>query len=189
MATPSKEEIGVRLAALAQVSEARDPVSRLARRLGEAAMWLFLAAILLSVFEVVARYAFQAPTTWIHPTTSTLCAIGFALGGAYCMARREHISVSYLSDRLPPVARYWVSILSLAIGAFYLAAFGYAMWLDAGLSIWRFDHKGHWNPELTPGPPNWPLPSIGKAALLIGTILFLAVVLVHAVARLRRRGE
>lgn len=189
MSMPTKDEIGERLAALVQISEASDPVSRVARRLGEAAMWLFLAAILLSVFEVVARYGFSAPTTWIHPTTSTLCAIGFALGGAYCMARREHISVTYLSDRFSPRVRHWVSMLSFGIGAFYLGAFAYAMWLDSSLAIWRFDHNGRWNPELTPGPPNWPLPSIGKAALLMGTALFLAVVLVHAVTRLRRRGE
>jgi hypothetical protein len=26
------------------------------------------------------------PTTWAHETTTTLCAIGFALGGAYAFA-------------------------------------------------------------------------------------------------------
>jgi hypothetical protein len=31
-----------------------------------------------------------------------------------------------------------------------------------------------------PGPPGWPLPALVKAALLLGTLLFLAALLRHA---------
>lgn len=185
---PTDPTLPEHLAVLGQVSEAPDAVSRLAKRLGEAAMWLFLAAILLSVWEVVARYAFGAPSTWIHATTTTLCAIGFALGGAYCMARREHISVTYLSDRLPPAGKRVIAVFSLLVGTIYLAAFSYALWLDVRLAVWRFDFQGRWNPELTPGPPNWPLPSLGKVALLIGALLFLAVVLAQLLRQMRRQS-
>ena len=182
-------DLGERLAALAQVRPASDPVSRFAEGLGERVMWLFLIAVLLSVWEVAARYLFAAPSTWIHATTTTLCAVGFALGGAYSMARREHISITLLPDRLPARGKRVISVLSLVIGAFYLGGFSYAMWLDVKLALWRFDFTGAWSPELTPGPPNWPLPSIGKVALLAGAILFLMVVLMQLWRTLRGRAD
>ncbi len=158
---------------------------RLAQVTGAGAAWLFVTAILLSVYEVVMRYGFGAPSTWVLATTTTLCQIGFALGGAYCMARREHIRITFLTDQMRPNARWLAEAFTLAIGAFYLSGLLYATYLDASNSIWKFDFAGKWAPELTPGPPNWPLPSIGKAALVMGAALFLAVVLSHLVRHLR----
>lgn len=160
---------------------------RLAERMGEAIAWLFVAAILLSVYEVAMRYGFGRPSSWALPATTTLCQIGFAVGGAYCMARREHIRIGFVIDGLSPARRRLAEVFSLAIGAFYLAGLVYATYLDARTSIWKFDFAGAWAPELTPGPPNWPLPSIGKAALVAGAALFLAVVLQQLLAALRRR--
>lgn len=179
------DELAERLAALGRPDEARDLPSRLAIRIGEAAMWLFLGAMALSVYEVAMRYAFNAPSTWIHATTTTMCAVAFAFGGAYCMARREHIRITFVSDRAGPVMRRAIGLFSLLVGMFYLGAFAYGLWIDARFAIWRFDFQGSWTPERTPGPPNWPLPSIGKAALLAGAALFLAVVAAQFIRDLR----
>jgi TRAP-type C4-dicarboxylate transport system permease small subunit len=162
---------------------------RLAQATGAGAAWLFVAAIALSVYEVVMRYGFGAPSTWVLATTTMLCQIGFALGGAYCMARREHIRITFLTDGMRPRTRAWAEAFSLMVGAFYLAGLTYATYLDARNSIWKFDFAGRWAPELTPGPPNWPLPSIGKAALVAGALLFLAVVLSHLSRHLRGAGR
>lgn len=159
---------------------------RLATTIGQAVAWLVVAAILLSVYEVVMRYVLSAPSSWVLATTTTLCQIGFALGGAFCMARREHIRISYFPEQMGPRLRWFAELLSLVVGAFYLAGLLYAVYLDARTSIWKFDFQGRWAPELTPGPPNWPLPSIGKAALVLGAALFLAVVLSHLARHLRR---
>jgi TRAP-type mannitol/chloroaromatic compound transport system permease small subunit len=177
----------------ALLAPAADPASppptladRVARAIGQGVAWLVVVAILLSVYEVVMRYAFGAPSSWALPTTTTLCQVGFALGGAFCMARREHIRISYFPEKMGPRGRWLAELLSLIVGAFYLAGLLYAVYLDARTSIWKFDFAGRWAPELTPGPPNWPLPSIGKAALVIGAALFLAVVLSHLLRHLRR---
>lgn len=162
---------------------------RAALATGRATAWLFVVAILLSVYEVVMRYAFGSPSSWALATTTTLCQVGFALGGAFCMARREHIRISYLPDRFGPNERWLTELVALGVGAFYLGGLLYATYLDARTSIWKFDFQGRWSPELTPGPPNWPLPSLGKAALVLGTLFFLAVVLSHLVRHLRRPGR
>lgn len=171
-------------------SEPTDLASRLVLGIGGIALWLFLIAILLSFWEVGARYLFNAPSNWIHVTTTTLCAVGFAFGGAWCMVRREHIRVDFLPEKVGPKGKRAIEILSLIVGLFYLGGLGYGLWIDASGAIWRFDWRGNWTPEATPGPPNWPLPSIVKASLLIGAVLFALVCLVQ-LARLvlpRRSG-
>jgi TRAP-type mannitol/chloroaromatic compound transport system permease small subunit len=160
---------------------------RFATAIGQAFAWLFVVAILLSVYEVVMRYVFGAPSSWVLATTTTMCQVGFALGGAWCMARREHIRITFLPDKLGPRGRWWTELLALAVGVFYLAGLLYAVYLDAKTSIWKFDFAGAWAPELTPGPPNWPLPSLGKAGLVLGAALFLAVVVTHLARHLRPR--
>jgi TRAP-type mannitol/chloroaromatic compound transport system permease small subunit len=162
---------------------------RLAEAVGHAAAWLFVAAIALSVYEVVMRYAFGSPSSWALATTTTLCQVGFALGGAFCMARREHIRITYLPDQMSPRGRWTTELISLVVGAFYLGGLLYATYLDARTSVWKFDHLGGWAPELTPGPPNWPLPTLGKVGLVIGTALFGIVVLAHLARHLRRPGR
>ncbi len=164
----------------------RTPLGRLADAIGRAAAWLFLVAIAISGYEVVMRYAFASPSGWAHVTVTALCTIGFALGGAFAMARGEHIRISVLADRAGPGAQRAMSAVGLVVGAVYLAGLAWGLWIQAGESVWRFGADGDWRPELTPGPPNWPLPSLGKAVLLGATLLFLAVVLDRLVALLRR---
>jgi TRAP-type C4-dicarboxylate transport system permease small subunit len=162
-------------------------VERLALLLGRLAAFLFVAAAAVTVWEVAARYLFDRPTNWAHETTTTLCAVGFALGGAYAFARNEHIRITALTDRVSPRARRGLEVLALLLGAVYLAGLGHAAWSQAAESLWRFDATG-WAPELTPGPPNWPLPSIVRAGLALGTLLFLACVVQRLLAVLRGRA-
>jgi TRAP-type mannitol/chloroaromatic compound transport system permease small subunit len=160
-------------------------VDRTAVAAGRSFSWLFIAAILLSAYEVVMRYLFGAPSSWALPTTTTICQIGFALGGAWCMVKGEHIRITFVPDQLSPAKRWWVELIALVTGVFYLGGLLYAVYLDAKAAIWKFGFDGVWAPENTPGPPNWPLPSIGKASLVIGTALFLAVVVTHLFRHLK----
>jgi TRAP-type mannitol/chloroaromatic compound transport system permease small subunit len=163
-------------------------IDRLAIRFGQMFSWLFIAAIMLTAYEVIMRYGFAAPSSWVLPLTTTLCQIGFALGGAWCMVRGEHIRITFVPDQLSPARRWWVELVALLTGIFYLGGLLYAVWLDARAAIWKFGFDGAWAPENTPGPPNWPLPSIGKAALVIGTGLFLAVVVSHLALHIARKN-
>ncbi|QYU67718.1 TRAP transporter small permease [Leptolyngbya sp. 15MV] len=117
-------------------------MERLSLGIGRIAAWVFLAAMAVTVYEVTARYLFGAPTRWAHETTTTLCAIGFALGGAYAFARDEHIRITALADRFRPMVRRALEVLGLLLGAIYLAGLGYAAWNQAAESIWRFDATG-----------------------------------------------
>ena len=158
--------------------------------LGAAGGWLFGIAVLVTCYEVVARYVFNQPTTWAHVTATTLCAVAFAFGGAYAQARNEHMRVTSLVERLRPSLRRASEWLAAVCGVIYLAGLGWGTFNEAREAAWRFEfdvaNVERWVPEPLPGPPGWPLPALIKVSLFIGTVLFLLVVLVQA---LRRRSS
>jgi len=160
-------------------------MERLPLAVGRPLSWLFVVATVISAYEVVMRYAFAAPSTWIHVTATAACAIAFGFGGAWCMARDEHIRITVLTDRFRPGIAKAIEIVGNLIGLVYLLGLSWGLWLQAKDSILRFDGD-RWLPELTPGPPNWPLPATIKGALLLASLLFAGMVfarLLRAVAR------
>lgn len=160
-------------------------MDRLALAVGRPLAWLFVVATAISAYEVVMRYAFSAPSNWVHVTATAICAIAFCFGGAWCMARDEHIRISVLSDRLPAHARKALDVLALLLGLVYLLGLGWGVWLQAKDSVLRFDGDVRL-PELTPGPPNWPLPALIKGSLLMAVLLFAGVAAGRLVRRLKQ---
>lgn len=162
-------------------------IARVSHALGEAASWLFVLATVITVYEVTMRYIFAAPTTWVHVTTTALCAVGFALGGAYAMVSGQHVRITSLLDKLPQRMQRPSELLGLACGVFYLGGLAYAAVLQAWEGVWHFEGK-RWVPEAVPGPPHWPLPALTRVALAVGALLFLAMVLQRLVQVLRRKA-
>lgn len=161
-------------------------MARLSLLLGQAAAWLVLAAIGVTLWEVVLRYVFNAPTSWAHALATVLCGVAFAFGGAYALAQDEHIRIGAVYERLTARRRAAVDGLGMVLGVFYLGGLGLGLWGQASEAVFRFDWQGRWAPELTPGPPNWPLPSVMRVALVVGTLLFLGL-LVQRLAMLFRK--
>lgn len=149
-------------------------MDRFVRLVGVACAWLFVASALLAGYEVGMRYVFAAPSSWSQELVTTLCAVSFAFGGARAALAGSHIRITIVPDRLGPRGRLVMEWLSAAVGVFYLSGLLWGVWLQAAESTWRFD-AGRWLPELTPGPPDWPLPALVKGTLVAATALFLAV--------------
>ena len=158
--------------------------SRRLLALGDATSSLFLFALAISVYEVIARYVFNAPTSWVNSTTTTLCGVAFALAGAPVMERGEHIRIGSLVETFSVRGRVAAEVLGLACGVLYLGGLTYASVIEAYEAVWRFD-EGRWFPEPLPGPPGWPLPALLRVALALGSLLFLWVTVKRLVALMR----
>lgn len=61
---------------------------------------LVLASLAVLIFEITARYFFNAPTKWAHETSTFFFGAQFILGGAYCFYRGGMVNVEILHDRL-----------------------------------------------------------------------------------------
>jgi TRAP-type mannitol/chloroaromatic compound transport system permease small subunit len=71
-----------------------------------------LLIMLLAVYEVVRRYIFNNPTTWVWEINSQLlCLIG-ALAGGYALLNKAHVSVDIVSNILPPRVRAIVNVVT-----------------------------------------------------------------------------
>jgi len=62
---------------------------------------LFPTLILVCVYEVAARYLFNAPTIWAFDITFMVHGALFMVTGAYGLQHRMHVRIDLLSVRLP----------------------------------------------------------------------------------------
>ncbi len=152
-------------------------LDRLALRLGRLLAWGFLVIVALMVYEVAARYAFNAPTFWAHEIAGLIAAVVFVFGGAYCMAEGTHMRITAFTDAMGPKVKLLSRYLSLTAGIIYLAGLAYATWRMSLTSLFRFDTTGAWDPERSGSTWNTAAPSLLKFALFLGAVLFLLVVL------------
>ncbi len=108
-------------------------LARLITRTSQAIAWLAAGAFfvigLIVTYEVVMRYVFTEPTRWVEETARLLQIYGVFLACAWLVARREHIRITVLTSRLPPVAHVWVARASLCVVA-VIAAFAAASAAD-----------------------------------------------------------
>jgi TRAP-type C4-dicarboxylate transport system permease small subunit len=146
-------------------------VDRVSRSLGDALSVLFLVAVLLTCYEVVMRYAFNAPTIWVHDMVIVLSAVCFVIGGAVASQRRNHIQMASYADKAPPVVRRWLPIVCHVLTALYLAMFLWGALQFAIPSVRLMETSGRaWDV---------PIPAFLKAMLAIGVALMLAQTLSH----------
>ncbi len=66
-------------------------IDALTRFFGKAIAWLVLPMVLSLVWEVVARYVFNAPTVWAYDMTFMLYGSFFMIGSAWTLQRGGHI--------------------------------------------------------------------------------------------------
>lgn len=160
-------------------------VDRLIERGGRLCAWLVLIAMLISVYEVIARYVFDAPTTWVHETTIFLVAAIFALGGPYTLARNRHIRIAVLHDLLPRGARKWLDLLNLILGIGFCCAIGYA----ASILAYQATHTptGDWHFQTSGSSWNSPLPAFTKIIILLSIALMALQLVVRLGAFFRRK--
>ena len=91
--------------------------------------WLFAIVVVSTVYEVVARYFFGAPTAWANELSLWVCAIGYIYAGIYAMRQDRHLRITSVYDMVPPRLRkvfdviQWVAIMVFC----------------AALAIWGFD--------------------------------------------------
>lgn len=136
---------------------------------------LFGIAVLITAYEVVMRYVFSAPTTWVHELATAMSAFAFAFGGPYAMLKDAHMRISTLYDRPGPMRTVGVVATAVA-GLIYLGGLLYGFASKAVEAGWRFD-EGHWAPETTGRTFDAPIPPFLYLATALCCLLFLALVL------------
>lgn len=146
-------------------------VDRLSSFVGRNMSWLFLIAVAVSVYEVIADSAFNAPTIWVHDLTIMLCSACFFLGGAYAMKRLEHIRITVVYDLLPTNVKRWFDILTFSLALFYMLMLSYFTATAAIESIGLVERSGRaWD---------FPMPMVVRIFFCLGSVLLALQIASH----------
>ena len=146
----------------------------------------FLLSTAIILYEIVTRYAFNAPTIWVHETTTFLCGICFIFGGLYALARDRHIRVVLIYDAVPPAVRRVLDVVISIVGLITMLFFAYAAWTTASKAI--FTPQGVFRLETTGSAWNPVYPGLVKLFLFIVICLMAVQFVVLAVNYARGRG-
>jgi TRAP-type mannitol/chloroaromatic compound transport system permease small subunit len=120
---------------------------------GRSVKWLAYAIILIMVFDVSMRYAFNAPTMWAYETVIMVGAAMYVLAWSYTHRHEGHVRVDVIYSQLSRRGRAIIDVfggivffLPLAATLIYTSAF----WTIRAWQIKEVLTEGYWYPPLTP---------------------------------------
>jgi len=126
------------------------------------------------VFEVTARYFFNAPTNWAHEASFLMFGMMYVMAGAYGLLRHAHVRVDVIYVKLGPQIQAAVDVITSVLFLFYVVVFLLTSWTFFAQSV---DHEmfffgqgygndmssSEWRVDYAPV----------KATMVIGSILLL----------------
>ena len=120
---------------------------------GRIVAWLIIPMVMSLVWEVVARYFFNAPTIWDYDMTYMLYGSFFMLGSAYTLLRGKHIRTDNLYGQWSPRRQGLVDTVCYLVLFFPpLIALLYVTWDYFWLSFMRGERvvSSPWMPIIYP---------------------------------------
>lgn len=146
-------------------------VDHVSRFLGLSVGNLYILCAMVTLYEVIARYVFNAPTQWAFEVVMTLCATAWMLSAGFVTLQKRHIGITvfYLmaSDRV----RWWLDLFAMVVGVFALYMMVSDTLVRALESIDLVERGGTgWNS---------PQPMILKTILTVGLFLYLMQLLMN----------
>jgi TRAP-type mannitol/chloroaromatic compound transport system permease small subunit len=131
---------------------------------GVAVAWLNVPLALAVTYEVVARYAFDAPTIWAYDVSYMLYGTIFMLGAAYALHKGAHIRTDFFFEQWSVRTRGVID--SIAYVGFFFPALGVFLVVSWGegwyaYTINEVSEQTPWRPIL------WPLKMVIPATCLL----------------------
>ena len=148
-------------------------IDTLNRWIARIVSWAVVVIMAATLYEVVMRYVFNAPTNWVFEFNYLLHGPYFLLLGAYTFAVNGHVNVDIIYSKLPLRLRAAADIITMPILLYFL----FVMLLSgiqfaANSFAYRETLSSAW------GPPIYPV----KMVIPVAALLFI----LQAAARLIR---
>ena len=150
------------------VERAIDHFSRFS---GLAVAQLYLLCALITVYEVVLRYVFNAPTQWAFEVVMVLCATAWMLSAGYITFHKRHIGITVVYLMVSENKRWWLDLFAMVIGVLALFMLASDTLLQTLESIEVVERVG--------SSFNSPAPMLMKIMLTFGAFTYLIQLLVN----------
>ncbi|MEK9759726.1 MAG: TRAP transporter large permease subunit, partial [Candidatus Puniceispirillum sp.] len=146
-------------------------VDHLSRFLGLSVSYFYLMAAFCTMWEVVARYFFNAPTQWVFEVVMVLCASAWMLSAGFVTLNKRHIAITVLYLMASERVRWWLDLFAMLVGVFALYMLVSDTMMRAIESIDLVERGGTaWNS---------PLPMVLKTVLVTGLFIYLVQLIVN----------
>ncbi|HET6522445.1 MAG TPA: TRAP transporter small permease subunit [Geminicoccaceae bacterium] len=160
------------------IGRALGAIDAVTRWAGRAAMACALALTVSMLWEVVARYAFGAPTIWATDLSTMLNGAVLLLGAGYAVLADAHVRIDFLSSRLPLRVQHAANLA--VIVPLLLPVTGLLTWVAAGRALRAYqrgevDLMTSWRPLL------WPFYGVIALGLAVLSLQLLARAVRHAI--------
>lgn len=141
---------------------ARRVIVRLNNAMGYASGIGMLVLGLILFYEVIMRYIFNAPTSWVQEVSIYLFMWTMFAGAAYTLEQGKHVHIDLLISHLSPAARRKLEMLTGALGLIFSIVVTYQ-----GYEMVMAAFKYH---KLSATPLRFPM-WIPQASLSVGFLL------------------
>lgn len=131
---------------------------------GLAASLLYLFCAFITVYEVVARYFFNEPTSWAFEIVMVICATAWMMSGGYVSLRHNHIAITIARDLSSPTIRWYLDLFGLLVGYAVIFILAEATLGPALHAIDLVERSGTGF--------NSPMPMVLKSMLFLGAFLY-----------------
>ena len=144
------------------LSVATSAITRLNRAVFHLTVWLMAIVVPVMLYEVVRRYAFNAPTVWGMELAVLLFGPYFLLGGPYLLHLRGHVSLDLVRQRLDAAWQRRMDLVNFPVIMLFCAILLYFS-APAAWSAWEYRETSFsaWN------PPIWPAKAMVPRALAL----------------------
>jgi TRAP-type mannitol/chloroaromatic compound transport system permease small subunit len=126
--------------------------------------WLNVPLVLAVSFEVVSRYAFNAPTIWSFDVTYMLYGTIFMLGSAYALHKGAHIRTDFFFEKWSTRTRGVID--SVAYIVFFFPSI-FVFLLVSGAEGWYAFEIGETSEQTPWRPLLWPFKWVVPLACLL----------------------
>ena len=95
-------------------------VDHVSRFLGLSVGNLYIICAFVTLYEVIARYIFNAPTQWAFEVVMTLCATAWMLSAGFVTLQKRHIGITVFYLMASERVRWWLDLFAMLVGVFAL---------------------------------------------------------------------
>lgn len=110
--------------------------------IGRVTMMLIVLLTSVMLYEVILRYAFEAPTLWANELSLWLAGFVFLCAGLYAMQQRSHIRIFLLYDVCPRWVQRTFDTISTLLIVVFAASLVYGGYGEAFAKFMRWETFG-----------------------------------------------
>lgn len=158
-------------------------LDKLIVRVGDTLSLLFIFTVAISFYEVVMRYVFNNPTTWVHETASFLGACLFVFGGIYALATNKHVRVVLLYDAVSDRTRQYLNVFHHIMGLVFAGLLSYAAYQMTESAV--LSPLGEVHLETSGSAWNPPFPAYVKIMIFVTMCVMTVQFALHLVQEIR----